>query len=171
MNNREWNAKQLLCVFSMLIIKFRLQLSFRCFLLRDQQMKPDWMMDSEPACSICYQLTRTHFYMAWRTEGSIFSITVTDTPGVKYMRPMTRSVLTHTCSITRFNDMDQLNGWYGKVIPSIIFIRGVIMMTSSNGNIFRVTGHLCGEFTGSRWIPLTKASEAGLWCFLWSASE
>ena len=27
------------------------------------------------------------------------------------------------------------------------------MMTSSNGNIFRVTGHLCGEFTGLRWIP------------------
>ena len=32
------------------------------------------------------------------------------------------------------------------------------MMTSSNGNIFRVTGHLCGEFTGPlcffylRWI-------------------
>ena len=24
------------------------------------------------------------------------------------------------------------------------------MMTSSNGNIFRVTGHLCGEFTGIR---------------------
>ena len=32
-----------------------------------------------------------------------------------------------------------------------------IMMTSSNGNIFRVTGHLCGEFTGPRWIPRTKA--------------
>ena len=28
-----------------------------------------------------------------------------------------------------------------------------IMMTSSNGNIFRVTGHLRGEFTGPRWIP------------------
>ena len=26
-------------------------------------------------------------------------------------------------------------------------------MTPSNGNIFRVTGHLCGEFTGPRWIP------------------
>ena len=25
------------------------------------------------------------------------------------------------------------------------------MMTSSNGNIFRVTGPLCGEFTGHRW--------------------
>ena len=34
------------------------------------------------------------------------------------------------------------------------------MMTSSNGNIFRVTGHLCGEFTGLRWIPRTKASDA-----------
>ena len=30
------------------------------------------------------------------------------------------------------------------------------MMTSSNGNIFRVTGHLCEEFTAPRWIPLTK---------------
>ena len=45
------------------------------------------------------------------------------------------------------------------------------MMTSSNGNIFRVTGHLCGEFTGPQWIPRTKASDAELWCFLWSASE
>ena len=45
------------------------------------------------------------------------------------------------------------------------------MMTSSNGNIFRVTGPLCGEFTGPRRIPLTKASDAELWCFLWSAPE
>ena len=36
------------------------------------------------------------------------------------------------------------------------------MMTSSNGNIFRVIGHLCGEFTGLRWIPHTKASDAEL---------
>ena len=46
-----------------------------------------------------------------------------------------------------------------------------VMMTSSNGNIFRVTGPLCGEFTGLRWIPGTKASDAELWCFLWSAPE
>ena len=39
------------------------------------------------------------------------------------------------------------------------------IMTSSNQNSFRVTGHLCGEFTGQRWIPLTKASDAELWCF------
>ena len=27
---------------------------------------------------------------------------------------------------------------------------GVVMMTSWNGNIFRVTGHLCGEFPAQR---------------------
>ena len=45
------------------------------------------------------------------------------------------------------------------------------MMTSSNGNTFRVTDHLCGEFTDTRWILRTKACDAELWCFLWSASE
>ena len=47
------------------------------------------------------------------------------------------------------------------------------MMTSSNANIFRVIGHLCGEFTGRghRWIPRTTANDVGLWCFLWSAPE
>ena len=43
------------------------------------------------------------------------------------------------------------------------------IMTSSNGNIFRVTGPLCREFTGNRWIPPTKASDSDLWCSLWSA--
>ena len=38
-------------------------------------------------------------------------------------------------------------------------------MMSSNGNIFSVTGFLCGEFTGHRWIPLTKASDTELWFF------
>ena len=33
------------------------------------------------------------------------------------------------------------------------------MMPSSNGNIFRVSGPLCGEFTGYRWIPPTNASD------------
>ena len=45
------------------------------------------------------------------------------------------------------------------------------VMASSNGNIFRVTGPLCGEFTGQRWIPRAKVSDAELGCFLWSAPE
>ena len=39
------------------------------------------------------------------------------------------------------------------------------MMTSSNGSIFRVADHLCGEFTGHRWIPRAKASDVELSSF------
>ena len=39
-------------------------------------------------------------------------------------------------------------------------------MTSSNGNILRVTGPLWGESTGHRCISLEKASNAKLWWFL-----
>ena len=46
-----------------------------------------------------------------------------------------------------------------------------LMMTSSNENIFRVTGPLWGESTGHRWIPLTETNDAELWCFLWSAPQ
>ena len=35
-----------------------------------------------------------------------------------------------------------------------LFRKFISMMTSSNGNIFRGTGHSCGVFT--RWIPRTK---------------
>ena len=42
-----------------------------------------------------------------------------------------------------------------------VYNRGTIM-TSSNGTIFRVTRHLRGEFTGPRWIPRSKASDAEL---------
>ena len=41
----------------------------------------------------------------------------------------------------------------------------IFMMTSSNGNIFRVTDLLCGEFTGQRWIPHTKANDTELYVF------
>ena len=33
----------------------------------------------------------------------------------------------------------------------------------------RDVGFLCWEFTGHRWVPLTKDTDAGLWCFLWAA--
>ena len=36
---------------------------------------------------------------------------------------------------------------------------------------FRRYWLLCGEFTGHRWIPHSKASDAELWYFLWSAPE
>ena len=58
----------------------------------------------------------------------------------------------------------QIRWWYNLSFVSY-------MMASSNGNIFRVTGPLCGEFIGDRWILLAKAIDGELWCFLWSASE
>ena len=68
----------------------------------------------------------------------------------------------------------QIKGW--NMIPyyqiTLVVLHGpVYMMTSSNGNIFRITGPLCREFTGHRWIPRIMASDAELWCFLWSTSE
>ena len=58
-------------------------------------------------------------------------------------------------------------------IPQMDILKPILycMMTSSNGNIFRITGPLCWEFTGLRWIPYTKDSDAELWYFLWSAPE
>ena len=56
-----------------------------------------------------------------------------------------------------------------------VFFTGIAanrhVMTSSNGNISRVTGPLCGEFTGHRRIYLKKASDMALWCFLCSVPE
>ena len=47
--------------------------------------------------------------------------------------------------------------WYrkqqGNMVPWCWASTEYCMMTLSNGNIFRFTGHLCGEFTGHRWIP------------------
>ena len=36
---------------------------------------------------------------------------------------------------------------------------------------YAVTDPLCDELTGHRRIPLTNASDAELWCFLWYALE
>ena len=58
--------------------------------------------------------------------------------------------------------------WFPNIGPIML---SFCMMTSSNGNIFCVTGPLCGGFIGHRWIPRTKASDSELWYFLWSSPE
>ena len=47
-----------------------------------------------------------------------------------------------------------------------------LMMTSSNGNIFRVTGHLCAEFTGNsphkgQWRRALMFSLISVWINGW----
>ena len=65
------------------------------------------------------------------------------------------------------------SGWEWLAVTQWLGAEGLIciMMTSSNGNIFRVTGPSWGDSTGHCWIPLTKAIDAELWCFLWSWPE
>ena len=78
--------------------------------------------------------------------------------------------MSNACSILRIS---KDNIWMSGPLITWSYMKhdGELMMTSSNGNIFRVTGHLCGEFTGHRWIPPTKASDTELWRFLWSTPE
>ena len=76
------------------------------------------------------------------------------------------NVVGYTAFVTSFPSPEKV--WYNFVMsPNFIHT----MITSSNGNIFRATGPLCGEFTGDRWIPLTKTSDTELWCLIWSAPE
>ena len=86
--------------------------------------------------------------------------------------------------MVQLNNIVMMRSWHGSLSTllapgggNLLFAgtlpshKGQSMMTSSNGNILRVTDHLCGEFTGRRWIPRTKASDAELWCFLLSAPD
>ena len=74
-------------------------------------------------------------------------------------------------------NMSYLRSWYNAcrivlwqssvlcTVSHMMYFTRTSMMMSSSGNIFRVTCHLCGEITGHRWIPRTKASDAELWSF------
>ena len=56
------------------------------------------------------------------------------------------------------------------VRPRKPLIESAFIMTSSNWNIFRVTGLLLGESTGHRWIPLRKGQWRGAF-FLWAPEQ
>ena len=73
--------------------------------------------------------------------------------------------------ISIMNILISIMNSHNPVMDIYIFIIHISMMTSLNGNIFRITGPLCGQFTGHRSIPHTKASEAELWYFIWSAPQ
>ena len=103
----------------------------------------------------------------WRKNESISEFTVTS----PHWSPM--AWVTHIVPRVSYS---QCHGcwWPGGIrnqgikAATVLIWFSLNMMTSSNGNIFRVNGLLCGEFSGPRWIPRTKASDAELWCFLWS---
>ena len=76
-------------------------------------------------------------------------------------------------NLTMWVKLDSLAGWFVDEMTTVGSKTSftVYMIASSNGSIFRVTCLLWWETTGHRWIPLTKASDAALWCILSSAPE
>ena len=48
---------------------------------------------------------------------------------------------------------------FSTIMKTLVYRHSYTMMTSSNGNIFRVTGPLCGEFTG----PPVNSPHKGQW--------
>ena len=65
---------------------------------------------------------------------------------------MTRLSIQDTCEWRLFVPVNSLTLIYFIPTPSVITAKmKSFMMTSSNGIIFHVTGHLFGEFTGDRW--------------------
>ena len=77
-----------------------------------------------------------------------------------FIKVLTLALFTSYCE-------SSLSNWYFSTGTKSFVPISVSMMTSSNIDIYRVTGHLCEEFTG----PRKKASDAELWCFLWSVPE
>ena len=89
--------------------------------------------------------------------------------GQRQLQDETRNIHVLGLGASYIRELTVLHGCF-IVMRQMYMIASSSMVTSSNGSIFRVTGLLCGEFTGHRWIPRTKASDR-FWCFLWSASE
>ena len=77
-------------------------------------------------------------------------------------------MLSTHCVLLNVHFSRQQSGWscYTVNVYRMARCPDITMMTSSSGNVFRVTGPLCREFTGHRWILLTKASDGELRCFL-----
>ena len=87
--------------------------------------------------------------------------------------PTSRPLLNIVClmAVMQYLSRVMVHGTLQPVSRQSICNNHIDIITSSNGNIFRVTGPLCGEFTGQGWIPITKASDTERWCFLSFAPE
>ena len=90
--------------------------------------------------------------------------------GCEHSCPKQAQYITCEHSIIKLRNMILSEFYYRLAKDYFVHAKALMhnfMVTPSNGNIFLVIGLWCGEFTGHRWIPFTKASEAELWWFLW----
>ena len=77
------------------------------------------------------------------------TIWLPQSPPILIMEPIKQQL----CDLpTAVNPCRTIIHWF----PLLDLCTEFAMMTSSKGYIFRLTGSLHGEFTGHRWIPLTR---------------
>ena len=93
----------------------------------------------------CFQCTEKCSYVSWRHTKNILRMNITHLMKV-WNQWHTPIIYCFAIRLTRYAIML-------KNVEGVLGIECINMMTSSNGNIFRVTGALCGEFTGDRWSP------------------
>ena len=122
----------------------------------------------ECVSKIKHILSGIHYTIHYTIRGAV-CFQFTPPPPCDYWENIcTLSYYHHQMGSMNYYPLFRVRSWNNGVRCMSFYI---LMMTSSNGNIFRVTGHLCWEFTGPRWILRTKASDAEVWCSLWSTSE
>ena len=108
-----------------------------------------------------------HIYPYNKVHGTIMGpIWGRQDPGGPHVGPMnfaiwvTTSIIQHRILRHTISQIRKMKGYVtGIRNQTRAFIDVHYMITSSNGNILGVTGRLCGEITGHRWIPPHK----GLW--------
>ena len=54
---------------------------------------------------------------------------------------------------------------------AVVARRKSVLSSPRHGNTFPISGPLWGESIGHRWIPLTQASDEGLWCSYYCGSQ
>ena len=102
--------------------------------------------------------------LSWLTTKKIFKLldtemaSVADIPACGRGGPFKPIVHSMAVDVWIIQRARAWAAWHRPIYPC--------MMVSWHGNSFRVTGHLCGEFTSHRWKPCTKDSDAELLCFL-----
>ena len=107
-----------------------------------------------------------YYYISCSNTLSSYMIISTDS--VSGLWISFRNIFTVTETSWGWFNMNMLSHQYRSPIINIRRSHP-LMMTWSNGNIFRFIGPLWGKSTGDRWIPLTKASDAELWYLLFCA--
>ena len=84
--------------------------------------------------------------------------------------PLGLNIIKFVLSILRDNRL-AFNHFITLLSSLFITVDNSCKLLALQNNVVSSANKIEGEFTGHRWIPLSKARDAELWCFLWSAPD